>query len=151
MRKHLQQCNTSVPTLASLKSGLFSWKKNNFLLFCFLFSLSFSFQTFAQNLLVAGKVTDQDGNALSSASVTVKNTQAGRSTDADGKFSISVPGINSVLVFTSIGFTTQEVPVNNRSTINLSMTPDATALKDVVVVGYGVQKKKSLTGGCCFC
>lgn len=135
-----------MPASASLKLGLFSWKKNNFFLFCFLFSLSFSFQTFAQNLLVAGKVTDQDGNALGSTSVTIKNTQAGTSTDANGRFSINVPGANSILVFTSIGFTTQEMPVNNRSTINLSMSPDATALKDVVVVGYGVQKKKSLTG-----
>lgn len=121
-------------------------KKGSTFITAFLLSIICSFQTFAQSHLVTGTVTDPDGKPLTGASVTVKNTQTGTSTNANGKFSISVPNGSSTLVFTFVGLTTQEVAVNNRSTVDVSMSNNGTALQDVVVVGYGVQQKKSLTG-----
>ncbi|MEJ7766385.1 MAG: TonB-dependent receptor [Chitinophagaceae bacterium] len=143
MKEILQQSDSFTPVLSA---GRLIAKKITFYFIVFLPFLSSSLQILAQNHMVTGTVTDQDGKALIGASVTIKNTQGGTSTDANGKFSLNAPNANSTLVITSIGFTTQEVPVNNLSTINVSMIPDATALKDFVVVGYGVQKKKSLTG-----
>lgn len=133
-------------SLYSLKMWHFLLKKTIYLLIAFLFSMSYPFNVVAQNHPVSGKVTDHEGKALSGATVTVKNMQNGTSTDAEGRFSINVPNANGTLVFTFVGFTTQEVPLNNRSIIDLSMTNAGTSLQDVVVVGYGVQQKRSLTG-----
>lgn len=143
MKECLQQPNSLTP---ALNSGRLFPKKITYFFIAFLPFLSFSLEILAQNHLITGTVTDQDGKALIGASVTIKNTQVGTSTDANGTFSLNAPNANSTLVITFIGFTTQEVPVNNMSTINLSMVPDGTTLKDVVVVGYGVQKKKALPG-----
>jgi len=96
---------------------------------------------------ISGTVTSsEDGSALPGVSVVVKGTTTGTATDAQGKFSLSIPSDNAVLVFSYVGFVAQEVAVNNRTQINVSMAPDAKALEEVVVVGYGTQKKATVTG-----
>lgn len=109
--------------------------------------LCFAWPAAAQNKTVTGKVTDaQGGAALSGVSVTVKGEKTGTSTDAEGRFSISVPA-GGTLVFSAIGFATQEIAVGNQSEINVTMSPTvATNLNEVVVVGYGTRKVKDLTG-----
>lgn len=141
-----QQFTPQPPALGYLKPRLFLHKRHLSLLIAFLLTISTSLQTSAQNLSVSGTVTDPDGKPLTGASVAVKNTQIATSTDVNGKYSINVPNRNGTLVFTFIGLTAQELPVNNRSVIDLAMATAGTALQEVVVVGYGVQQKKSLTG-----
>ncbi|RZL62029.1 MAG: SusC/RagA family TonB-linked outer membrane protein, partial [Pedobacter sp.] len=102
--------------------------------------------TFAQDLTIKGKVTDGGDKAtIPSVSVIVKGTQIGTQTDASGAYTISAPP-NSTLIFTFIGYATQEIPVNNRTTINVIMASANQELEQVVVVGYGTQKRKDLTG-----
>jgi TonB-linked SusC/RagA family outer membrane protein len=94
---------------------------------------------------VSGTVTDEKGEPLPGASVTVKGTTKGTVTDMDGTYSILTPE-GATLVFSYIGFETIEVPVNNRSQINITLKADVSSLDEVVVVGYGTQKKINLTG-----
>ena len=99
---------------------------------------------FQQNT-VSGKVTDEKGNSLPGVSVTVKGGTAGTSTDVDGVFKISAAE-NSTLIFQLIGFTKKEVPVTSRTNFDVVLTEDLKAIDEVVVVGYGTQKRKDLTG-----
>jgi TonB-dependent starch-binding outer membrane protein SusC len=98
----------------------------------------------SQSRTVSGVVSDASGT-VPSVSVIEKGTTNGVVTDLDGKFSLSVAD-NAVLVFSFVGYTTQEVPVGAQSTINVTMVEDSKTLGEVVVVGYGTQKKKDLTG-----
>jgi len=102
----------------------------------------------AQNpdFVVNGKVTDNTGVGLPGVSVLVKGTSSGTATNADGAFTLSVPDQNSVLIFSFIGFATQEVQVKGQSNLAVTLMPDAKALEEVVVVGYGTQKKTDVTG-----
>ncbi|WP_229244179.1 TonB-dependent receptor [Emticicia sp. CRIBPO] len=95
---------------------------------------------------VSGTVTDVAGEKLPGVSISVKGTTRGTSTDADGKYKITVPDEKSVLVFSFVGFTSQEIVVGNQTVLNISLKSDAKLLSEVVVVGYGVQKKANLTG-----
>ena len=95
---------------------------------------------------ITGKVTSDTGEPLIGASVSLKGTSTGAVTDASGSFSITVPDEGGVLVVTYIGFLQQEVPINDRSIINIVLQTDAKALEEVVVIGYGVQKKSVVTG-----
>jgi TonB-linked SusC/RagA family outer membrane protein len=95
---------------------------------------------------ISGKVTDENGQPLPGASVLEKGTTNGTTTDVDGNFSLSVMGSNSVIVFSFIGYTTQEVPVGNQTTFSITLEPDTRTLSEVVVVGYGTVKKSDLTG-----
>ena len=105
-----------------------------------------SFSAFAQTLVV-GVIKDNKGLTLPGVSIKVKNTQTGTLTDAAGKYSIKVQdGANQTLVFTFIGFTTQEIALNGRTTINVTMDDGAQGLNDVVVIGYGTAQKKDVTG-----
>lgn len=99
----------------------------------------------AQGRAISGKVSDTGGNPLPGVSVTVKGTAQGAITDATGKFSTQAAN-NSTLVFSYIGYKAQEVKVSGQSTINVSMEEDAAALSEVIVVGYGSQKKSQTTG-----
>ncbi|MCX2572962.1 SusC/RagA family TonB-linked outer membrane protein [Pedobacter sandarakinus] len=102
--------------------------------------------TFAQDITIKGNVKDGgDKSTIPSVSVVVKGTQNGAQTDVKGNFSISAPA-NGVLVFSYIGYTTLEVPVNNRTTINVELQSSSQQLEQVVVIGYGTQKRKDLTG-----
>jgi TonB-dependent starch-binding outer membrane protein SusC len=109
------------------------------------FILLFPIITLAQSKQVTGVVKDEQGGPLSDVSVVVKNGKAGTKTDASGRFSIAVPA-KATLVFSFTGFGTQELPVQNQSAINLVLHPTASALNDVVVVGYGTMRKSDLTG-----
>lgn len=95
---------------------------------------------------VSGTVTDADGTPLPGTSVLEKGTTNGVQTDFDGNFSIAVPEENATLVFSYIGFASKEVGVNGQSTIDVSLEESAQGLEEVVVVGYGTQKKVNLTG-----
>jgi TonB-linked SusC/RagA family outer membrane protein len=96
---------------------------------------------------VTGNVTSsEDGTALPGVSITIKGTTQGTTTDADGKFALRVPDADATLVFSFIGFEVQEVVVGSRAVIDIAMVPDIRQLAEVVVVGYGTQKKETLTG-----
>lgn len=99
----------------------------------------------AQQKAVTGKVTDEDKLPLPGVSVKIKGTNTGSSTDGNGNYSIQASS-GQVLVFSFIGSVTQEVTVGNSNTINVTLRSDAQALEEVVVVGYGTQKKINLTG-----
>jgi TonB-linked SusC/RagA family outer membrane protein len=93
---------------------------------------------------VSGKVVDSKGLSLPGVTVAVKNTSTGVSTDTLGNFSINAPNPSAILVFSMIGFAKQEVEVRMRHVINITLPDDQNALKEVVVVAYGEQKKESL-------
>ncbi|KAA0993275.1 SusC/RagA family TonB-linked outer membrane protein [Dyadobacter aurulentus] len=99
----------------------------------------------AQNGRVAGKVTDQDNVALPGVSILISGTSQGTVTDADGNYVINAPGSGN-LVFSFIGYTSQTVAIGNRSTIDLQMVQESKSLGELVVVGYGTQKKTDVTG-----
>ncbi|MFD3000603.1 SusC/RagA family TonB-linked outer membrane protein [Pontibacter toksunensis] len=101
---------------------------------------------YAQGATVQGKVTDDSGVALPGVTVLLKGSTTAAPTGADGTYTINVPDGNGTLIFSFIGFAPQEVPINNRSTVNVQLKTDAKALEEVVVVGYGTQKKATLTG-----
>ena len=95
---------------------------------------------------INGTVTDESGQALPGVNVVEKGTTNGTTTDAEGKFSLNVRDDNSIIVFSFIGYTTQEVVVGNQTSFNLSLVGDVQTLSEVVVVGYGEQKKETMTG-----
>jgi TonB-dependent starch-binding outer membrane protein SusC len=94
---------------------------------------------------VSGTVTDAGGGGLPGVSVLVKGTTTGTITDGDGKYSLSVPDGKTVLVFSSVGFKSQEIVVGTQTSINVILS-EGDALQEVVVVGYGTQRKVDLTG-----
>lgn len=100
---------------------------------------------YAQNVTVKGVVKDDTGLPVPSVSIIIKGTTNGTQTDANGTYSISVPA-NGTLVFTYIGFTTQEIAVGNKTDINVNLVSSSNNLQQVVVVGYGTQKKIDVTG-----
>jgi TonB-linked SusC/RagA family outer membrane protein len=100
----------------------------------------------AQQMTVSGQVSSPDEGPLPGVNVLVKGTTTGTVTDIEGNYNISVPSGQSTLVFSSIGYTTEEVAINGRSTINLELLPDIQSLSEVVVVGYGTQKRADVTG-----
>jgi len=99
-----------------------------------------------QALQISGNVVDDTGAPLIGVSVTLKGGTTAVSTDKAGNYKISVPDNTAVLVFRYIGFLTQEVPVNDRLAINIKLVVDPRSLNEVVVVGYGSQKRSTLTG-----
>lgn len=108
--------------------------------------LLFISNAFAQNITITGVVTDAaDRSAIPAVSIQVKGTTSGTQTDASGRYSINAPS-NSTLVFTYIGYTTREVPVNNQTSVNIALQSDVQNLEQVVVVGYGTQRKIDVTG-----
>lgn len=137
------------------------WRKSLWItccifLFIFIICLSVSARSFVLGKGVAageevidgviqGTVTNSQGSAMQGVSVTLKNTNAGTSTDAQGKFSLTVPA-KGVLVFSSIGFTTQEVAFNGPTVLNVKLVEESQALDAVVVTALGIKReKKSLT------
>lgn len=95
---------------------------------------------------VSGTVYDSKGLPLPGVTVMVKGTAIGVATDLDGRYSLSVPDSESTLVFTFIGFNSQEIQVGNQSTINVTLSENLADLEEVLVVGYGVQKRGTITG-----
>lgn len=115
-------------------------------LFLMVLSALMTTVAFAQNITVSGNVTDSaNGEPVPFASVQLKNTTTGVSTDAEGHFTISVPH-DGVLVFSSIGYKNQEVAVNAHAQLNVALDPDSHFLDETIVVAYGTATKSSFTG-----
>jgi TonB-dependent starch-binding outer membrane protein SusC len=96
---------------------------------------------------VSGKVTDNEGAGLPGVNVLLKGSSTGTTTNPEGNYSLSVPDgqANGTLVFSYIGYTTEEVAINSRSTIDISLAPDIQSLSEVVVIGYGEQSRRKVT------
>src|SRR5690606_24372022 len=110
-----------------------------------LFLLTLSVHAFGQSIQISGQITEENGEPIPGASVIVKGTTVGTAADLDGRYTRSAPG-NGTLVFSFIGYESQEVNVANRAIINVSLKPTLSDLQEVVVVGYGTQKRSDLTG-----
>lgn len=118
--------------------------KNFFLLSV---ALIMSFQLIAQPRRISGTILDsKDKSAMIGANIMEKGTSNGTITDINGKFSLNVSSSNSILVISSIGYTTLEVNVGNNSVLNLEMDEDTELLEEVVVIGYGTMKKSDISG-----
>ncbi|TAH02904.1 MAG: TonB-dependent receptor [Sphingobacteriales bacterium] len=107
--------------------------------------LFFAGQLLAQTRQVSGRVLDESGKPVPNASVTVKGTNQGTTSNADGYFTLSVPA-NAKLIVTAIGLTAQEISVGNNTEVNLTLKAEDKAMQEVVVVGYGTARKKDLVG-----
>ncbi len=116
-------------------------------LFCFLiFIVSLGEGTAQQQPSVRGTVTDAEGFPLPGTNILEKGTLNGTQTDVNGNFSLNVSSNDAILVFSFIGFTTQEIPVGSRSVIDIALEEDIASLAEIVVVGYGTQSKRNVTG-----
>ncbi len=104
------------------------------------------YEAVTPEVAITGTVVEENGDALPGVNVLVKGTTKGTVTDAEGHFSISVDTGNEVLVFSFIGFVSQEIPLGGQTTVSVTMTADSETLSEVVVVGYGTQEKKDVTG-----
>jgi TonB-linked SusC/RagA family outer membrane protein len=113
-------------------------------IFVFL-TLLFASPVFAQNITVRGRVTNDAGQVVPNASVTVKGTTIGTTSSAEGNYEITAPS-NGTLVISSVGFASKEVPVNGQSTLAIALSTRGAELEQVVVVGYGTQIKRNVTG-----
>jgi TonB-linked SusC/RagA family outer membrane protein len=111
---------------------------------CF-FAILLFHVSFAQNRTVTGSVLDQNGSGIPGVTVTVKGTNVATQTDTSGAFSITAPG-DGTLVFSSIGYASQEVPIRGQATVTVALTQQGTTLNEVVVVGYGTQRRIDVTG-----
>lgn len=110
------------------------------LLFCFAVGMAS-----AQEKTIKGKVTSAAEGSLPGVNIVVKGTVTGAMTDIEGAYTITVPGPDAILVFTSIGYTSQEITVGTQSTVDVVLAPAVSALGEVIVVGYGTQKKREVT------
>ena len=113
--------------------------------FLFILLLSGMSVAFAQNITVKGTVSDKTGAPLPGVTVKIKGTQEGTLTDINGAYTIKAPG-TATLSFSFIGYNTKDVAVNNLNTVNITLTDITTGLNEVVVIGYGTQKKATVTG-----
>jgi hypothetical protein len=100
----------------------------------------------AAQKVVTGKVTDENQAPLTGVSVMVKGTTVGTLTDIDGAFSLSVPDNARILSFSFIGMKTSEIEIGTQTTFNVTMEVDIGMLEEVVVIGYGTQRRGSITG-----
>lgn len=103
-------------------------------------------QSFGQSTAIKGKITDENGGPLPGVTILLKNSSLGATSDTEGNYVLQAPAASGTLVVSFIGYTTREIPINNRTTININMVPDAKALGEVVVLAYGQQKKATVTG-----
>jgi TonB-dependent starch-binding outer membrane protein SusC len=95
---------------------------------------------------ITGQVTDESGNGIPGVSIAIKGGKGGTNTDAKGNFSLNIPDGKTVLLVSSVGYVSQEVVVNGRSVVNIQLASGDKTLDEVVVVGYGTQRKVDLTG-----
>lgn len=104
-------------------------------------------QVFAQGRKISGTVTDaKDGSTMPGVNVILKGTTSGAVSDVNGRYEINVTGKNQVLVFKFIGYKTQEIEIANNNEINVQMAVESQRLDEIVVIGYGIQRKSDLTG-----
>ncbi len=114
--------------------------------FLFLFFMVYTSTSIYSQINIQGTVIDEKGKTLIGVNILEKGSTNGTITDANGKFILKVTSSNSVLVFSYIGFITKEVKVGNKTTFKIIMQEDTKSLKELVVVGYGTQAKKDITG-----
>ncbi|HEU0064250.1 MAG TPA: carboxypeptidase-like regulatory domain-containing protein, partial [Flavisolibacter sp.] len=100
----------------------------------------------SQSLVVKGRVTDPSGSGIPGVSVMVKGETQGTSTGTDGSYVLSVPSGATTLIFSAIGFGTQEVTINSKTLVNTTLQSTSNNLNEVVVIGYGTRQKRDLTG-----
>lgn len=124
---------------------LFYYGRSWFSMFVLFAALACPSWTQAQSQIVSGIVTGEDQSPLPGTYVLLKGTSIGTATDANGKYAVNAPA-DGVLIFSFIGMTNQEVNINNQTTINVTLAADISLLSEVVVVGYGTQKKTDVTG-----
>ena len=118
-------------------------------LLLFFFSLVFALTAtdlLAQNRTVSGTVTGPDNNSIPGVTVLVKGTSQGTSTNADGRYELQVPTSATTLVFSYVGYDSKQVVIGSQSTVNVALATNTTGLDEVVVVGYGTQSRRDLTG-----
>ena len=120
-------------------------KKTLFMHGLFTFLLFLSTQLSAQNVQVTGQIVDENNEPIPGVSILLKGTTTGVAADIDGQYSLSAPS-SGTLVFSFIGYVTQEIPIGNKTVINVTLTSDLSDLEEVVVVGYGTVRKSQLTG-----
>lgn len=112
----------------------------------FLILTVLSFGAIAQNRKVLGKIAERGGQGIPGASVIIKGSTTGTTTNANGEFSVNVKDDNAILMISSVGFISQEVKVGSQSAVNLTLSEDVANLSEVIVTGYGSQAKKDITG-----
>jgi TonB-linked SusC/RagA family outer membrane protein len=105
-----------------------------------------AFDAALQGRPITGKVAEEDGNGLPGVSVVIQGTTEGTVTDNDGKFTLTVPSSESVLIFSFLGYVTQKVTAGNLSAVDITLVPDVTSLSEVVVTGYSTQSRATVTG-----
>jgi len=108
--------------------------------------LLFQLNVLAQQKSVSGTVRDKSNAPLAGVTVIVKGTSIGFLTDINGKFTLNIPSAGATLAFSSVGMQSQEIAVDTSNVYDVILVESTTALDDVVVVGYGTQKRKELTG-----
>jgi len=111
-----------------------------------IFTMVLTVSVFAQAQNVTGKVTDQSGVPLTGASIAVKGTTIGTIADADGNYSLDVSSAGATLVFSYVGYVSQEIPIAGQTSIDVTLAEDLTELEQVVVIGYGSRTKATVTG-----
>lgn len=128
-----------------MKSKHYDYSHRNLIWGIFVLLLSFT-NVFAQTKTVTGKVTTADGQeGIPGVSISIQGSKVGTTTDGNGKYSLSVSGSNSVLVFSSVGYVTEQKTVGSQQQIDVQLVADTKQLGEVVVVGYGTQSRKNLT------
>jgi iron complex outermembrane receptor protein len=128
--------------MGTLRNSVFLWRRGILTLLLFSFAISFAF---GQGITVKGKVTSEAEGPLPGVNIVLQGTTQGTMTDAGGNYSITVPGPQSVLAFSFISYTPQAITVGNQTTINVVLAPAMSTLNEVVVTGYGTQKKREVT------
>lgn len=99
-----------------------------------------------QKAKVTGTITDANNEPIAGVNVVIEGTTLGTVTDADGRYSIDIPGSNAVLTYTFVGYVTQKIPYTGQATIDVKLVEDVTSLQEIVVVGYGTTKKSDISG-----
>jgi len=130
------------PTMGTLRNSVFLWRRSFLTLFLFCFTIGLAT---AQQITIKGNVSSASEGALPGVNIVVQGTLTGVMSDGSGNYSIAVPGPDAILVFTSIGYTPKSVTVGNQTTIDVVLESAVSALGEVVVVGYGTQKKREVT------
>lgn len=129
--------------MGTTRNSVFLWRRGLLSLLVFSFAVSL---TFAQGLVVKGKVTSASEGPLPGVNIVLQGTTQGTMTDGNGNYSIPVPGPQAVLSFSFISYTSQSITVGSQTTIDVVLVPALSTLNEVVVVGYGTQRKKDITG-----
>ncbi len=130
------------------ETQIFSMKSRFLLFTVFLVGIFFLSQlsALAQQKTISGTITGDDKSPIPGASIIVKGTTIGTVTDFDGKFTLNLPATAQTLVFSFVGFTPKEIPVSTGSVYNVTLSESTIGIDEVVVVGYGVQKKETMVG-----